>query len=142
VTFDKAHRAIKTGDLISLRRELDRGMNANLSNKFSWTLLMLAGTTGNTRIGELLIERGANLDKMNDFGETALSLATHEGRVPFVKLLLAKGASLECQPHGHDLEDWLRNASGLPLDKLASILRIIEHYRRNPCKGSRAKKGA
>jgi len=130
MTFDETHRAIKTGNLMSVRQALDRGMDANLSNRFSWTLLMLAGIAGNTRIGELLIDRGANLDKMNDFGETALSLAAHQGHAPFVELLLAKGASLECQPHGHSLEEWVRKTSGLSADKVASILRAIDCHRR------------
>src|SRR5260370_37448922 len=107
MTYEEAHRAIKTGDLLSIRHELDRGMDANLTNRFSWTLLMLAAMAGNIRIGELLIARSASLDKMNKFGETALSLASHSGHAPFVELLLAKGASLECQPHGHSLEYWV-----------------------------------
>jgi len=65
-------------------------MDPDLSNQFSWTLLMLAAITGNTRIVELLIERGANLDKINDFGEAALSLAAHQGHAPFLELLLDK----------------------------------------------------
>src|SRR6266851_2549949 len=88
VTFDQAHRAIKHGNLASIRQALDAGMDANLSNKFSWTLLMLAGIEGNTGVGELLIKRGADPNKVNDGGETALSLAARAGHVRFVELLL------------------------------------------------------
>jgi uncharacterized protein len=95
MTFEEAHRAIKRGNLTSIRKALDGGMDANLSNKFSWTLLMLAGAEGNTRFGELLIGHGADPNKTNDFGESALSLAAHAGHASFVKLLLARGASLE-----------------------------------------------
>ena|SRR5437899_2931511 len=87
MTFDEAHTLIKKGDLVSLRHELDRGLSPNLSNQFSWTLLMLAALEGNTSIGELLISRGAPLDTTNDFGETALSLAAHRGHAPFVRIL-------------------------------------------------------
>jgi hypothetical protein len=38
-----------------LRRELDDGLDANLSNEFSWSLPMLATLEGNTSLGELLI---------------------------------------------------------------------------------------
>jgi ankyrin repeat protein len=125
MTFKDAHRFIKKGDFVSLRRGLDGGVNPNLSNQFSWTLLMLAALEGNTRIGKLLISRGADLDKKNDWGETALSLAAHEGHTPFIRVLLASGASRVCRPHGHHLEDWLRVASGLPQAKVASILNLI-----------------
>ncbi len=130
MTFDDARRAIKTANLLSIRLALDGGMSPNLSNKFSWTLLMIAAVVGNTKIGELLIERGANPDKMNDFGETAFSLAAHAGHMPFVELLLTKGASTECQPRGHSLGDWVTNTSGPPPDKIAAILATIEKHRR------------
>lgn len=130
VTFDEAHRLIKKGDLVSLRHELDRGLSPNLSNQFSWTLLMLAALEGDASMGELLILRGAPLDTTNDFGETALSLAAHRGHAPFVRILLAKGASTDCRPHGHSLEDWLKIASGLPEDRIASVLDLLTDTRR------------
>jgi uncharacterized protein len=91
MTNDEVHRLIKKGDLVSLLHELDGGMSPDLSNQFSWTLLMLAALEGNTAIGELLISRGATIDKANDFGETALSLAAHGGHTQFIKVLLAHG---------------------------------------------------
>jgi ankyrin repeat protein len=124
LNFDGAHRLIKAGDLLSLRHELERGADPSLSNRFGWTLL-LAALSGNTTIGELLISRGADLDRKNKFGETALSLAAHGGHVPFVKLLLVDGATKECSPHGHSLEDWIKNTSGLPKPKIISILKLI-----------------
>ena len=41
MTFEALHNFIKKNDVLSLRRELDGGVSANLSNQFSWTLLML-----------------------------------------------------------------------------------------------------
>jgi ankyrin repeat protein len=125
MTFDAVHKAIKKGDLIFLRRELDGGLSPNCSNRFSWSLLMLAAMEGNTKIGELLISRCANVDAVNDFGETALSLAAHSGHIPFIRMLLAKEASTVCHPHGSSLGDWLRVASGLPREKIESILDLI-----------------
>ena len=68
MTFDDAHKLIKKGDILALRCELDSGMSPDLSNQFSWTLLMLAAIEGNTKIGELLVSRGANVNKTNNFG--------------------------------------------------------------------------
>ena len=125
MTFDEAHRAIKRGNLTSIRKALDGGLHANLSNKYSWTLLMLAGIEGNIRLGEMLVERGADPNKVNDFGETALSLAAHTGHASFVKFLLRKGASLDCRPHGRSLESSITKTSGLSPKKIATILRIV-----------------
>jgi ankyrin repeat protein len=123
--FVALQRLIKKNDILSLRRELDLGMNPNLSNQFSWTLLMLAALEGKLGIGELFISRGAEVNPTNDFGETALSLAAHRGHIRFIKLLLAHGAFGDCRPHGSNLEDRLRGSSGLPQDKIASIINLV-----------------
>jgi ankyrin repeat protein len=124
--FAALQKLIKKGDVVSLRRELDAGVSPNLSNQFSWTLLMLAATEGHTSIGDLLIARGADINRVNDFGETALSLAANAGDVPFIRALLANGVSIHCQPHGQSLRDWLTVSSGLSSKKIASILDLIE----------------
>jgi ankyrin repeat protein len=129
MTFDDAHRLIKKGDVIGLRRALDEGLSPNLANRFSWTLLMLSAIEGHTRIGELLIARGADLDKTNRVGETALSLAAHKGHLRFVRLLLSAGTTTDCQPHGHSLSEWMTMSSGLAPDKIASVLELIRRSR-------------
>ena len=53
MTFDEASKVIKKGDLIRLRKELDDGLDPNLCNEYSWTLLMAAAMEGNTSIGQL-----------------------------------------------------------------------------------------
>lgn len=123
--FEALHRLIKKGDLISLRRELDSGVSPNLLNRFSWTLMMLAAMDGNVSIGELLISRAAEVNATNDFGETALSLAACRGHIPFMRILLAHGATTDCHPHGQELDEWLKIASGLTHSKIASVLEVI-----------------
>jgi uncharacterized protein len=125
LAFEKLANSIKRGDIISLRNELNAGLSPNLSNKYSWTLLMLAALEGNIRIGELLVSKGADVNASNDFGETALSLAAHAGHTRFVKFLLKNGALTDCRPHGAKLEDWLKVGSGLSTRKIASILALI-----------------
>src|SRR5580700_10727660 len=98
MTFDEASKLVKKGDIIRLRKELQDGLNPNMVNQYSWTLLMIAALEGNTSIGSLLIESGAELDRRNQFHDTALSLAALTGHPSFVGLLLSSGASLECHP--------------------------------------------
>jgi ankyrin repeat protein len=106
MTFVEARKLIKVGDVIRLRNELQSGLDPNLANRYSWTLLMIAALEGNTSIGALLIEGGAELDRRNAGNETALSLAAHTGHAGFVHLLLTSGASLDCRPFGNTFEAW------------------------------------
>lgn len=125
MTFNEMHKLIKKGDLMAVRAALDSGVDANLSNKFSWTLLMLAALKGSTPIAELLISRGTEIDKTNAFGETALSLAACGGHVPFMEILLARGASKDCRPHGAALTDWIKLSSGLSPERVRSVLDLL-----------------
>jgi ankyrin repeat protein len=127
MTFDEVHKLIKKGDLMAVRAALDGGVDANLSNKFSWTLLMLAALEGNTPIAELLIARGAEIDKANAAGETALSLTACGGHLRLMKVLLAHGSSKGCRPHGTALKDWIKISSGLPPKRVRSVLDVLDH---------------
>ncbi len=125
MTFDQAHRVIKRGQITLLEEAIPTTLDVNSSNRFGWTLLMLTALEGNTKIGMLLLDRGANSAALNDFGENALSLAAHAGHLPFVKLLRSRGASADVRPHGHDLESWLRMASGLSKAKIDAIMEAL-----------------
>jgi ankyrin repeat protein len=122
MTFEEAHRAIKRGQTDLLEEAVPAALSVNSSSRFGWTLLMLAALEGNTKIGTLLLDCGADVGALNNFGENALSLAAHKGHLPFVKLLKLRGASADVRPHGHDLESWLRNASGLTGAKIDAIM--------------------
>ena len=93
---------------------------------------MLAALEGNTTLAELLLERGAAVNSVNNFGETALSLAAHKGHLAFVRLLLKRGASPDVQPHGSStLRGWLEVASGLPAEKIDSLMELIDAAKRD-----------
>ena len=109
MSFRQLDKLIKRGDIVSLRHELDAGLDPNLANRYGYTILMSAAIYGGTHIGRLLIERGAQLDCRSTHRETALSLAIQSGHPSFVKLLLEHGASVDCNPHGNTLDiflDW------------------------------------
>ena len=55
MTFDEAHQRIKRGDIDAVRPALDQGLSPSDTNRFGWSLLMLAAIQGTTEIGKLLI---------------------------------------------------------------------------------------
>ncbi len=125
MNFDQAHRVIKNGDIFAIRQAVQCGLSPNLSNKYSWTLLILAALEGNTAIAELLVAQGADIHAVNNFGETALSLAAHQGHMRLTEWLIGKGASTDCRPHGWELSDWVRETSGLPPEKVSKMLTLL-----------------
>jgi ankyrin repeat protein len=113
MTFDQAHRAIKKGQIAVLSDAVSSSLDVNETNRFGWSLLMLAGLTGNCRVGAFLVETGADLDARNKFGDTAISLASHKGHYRFVRLLVDAGACDVGNPHGHETVEFIRGSSGL-----------------------------
>jgi len=124
MTFAEVDKFIKRGDTISLREALDNGTNPNLSNRFSWTILMCAAMKGNVAIGRMLIECGSELNTRNMHRDTALSLAIQFGHAPFVDLLLKNGASKDCYPHGDSLEIFLEWAEKYCACSAANMTKI------------------
>lgn len=123
MTYDEACRQIKRGNILALRAALDKGLDPNCKNKYSWTLLMQAAIPGNTAIGELLISRGADLSIATSQGTNALSLAILGGHIPFINLLLSHGVDTEFLKN-NPVEKWIK-FGGLSQDKANKIINIF-----------------
>lgn len=117
---------IKRGDEAGLRTALDDGLDPNLSNHNSWSLLMLAAVEGSVPLAELLLERGAEINRRNRHDETALSLAAQKAHVALLQLLLVHGADKTSRPHGTSLSQWLANSPGLTPPQLAEVLALLD----------------
>ena len=77
--FDVIHRLTKRGDIIGMRHALEAGLDPNLTNRFGWTLLMMAALHGRSDFSDLLLSSGADPTRKNQFGDSASSLALHKG---------------------------------------------------------------
>ena len=62
-----------------MRAWLSEGGEANLRNKFGWSLLMAAAFHGRTDVVEELLAARADANLTNDFGDTAVGLARLKG---------------------------------------------------------------
>ena len=90
-----AHRlmdAAREGDGETLRRYLDAGVPATLTNSAGDSLVMLAAYNGHASIVEDLLARGADADAANDRGQTPLAGAVFKGYTDVAAALLKAGA--------------------------------------------------
>jgi ankyrin repeat protein len=90
-----AHRlmdAARQGDGATLRRYLDAGVPATLTNAAGDSLVMLAAYNGHASVVADLLARGADADAANDRGQTPLAGAVFKGYSDVVATLLGAGA--------------------------------------------------
>ena len=98
--------AVARGDLDTLQRALEAGVDPDVLEPNGATPLIVAAMFGQTDLVRFLIEKEATLDVQNNDGATALHVASLFGHPQAVTLLLAGGAVSD-----------LRNNDGLtPLD--------------------------
>lgn len=132
MNFDEVSKAIKKGDVLRVRHDLESGLDPNLSHRFGATLLMVAAFEGNTAIGRDLILHGAHLDAQDSHGWTALCTAVHTGHLGFVALLVDAGASLDGQAFGDSIEgflDWALMYGSGSKDAMRKMKPLIESVR-------------
>jgi ankyrin repeat protein len=86
------HQAAHRGDVVSLQRELDHGVDANTTNRFGVTPLALATRSGHAAVVQALLESGADPNHASPAGETPLMVAARTGVVDSVVSLLEYGA--------------------------------------------------
>jgi ankyrin repeat protein len=77
--FNLIQKLIKKDNKIALDSRLAEGLDPNLSNRFGWTLLMIATLYDRCDMTNLLLSRGADPKRVNNFGDTADSLAKAKG---------------------------------------------------------------
>ncbi|KAJ2971749.1 hypothetical protein NUW58_g9330 [Xylaria curta] len=80
-----------------VRLLLERGANIKSRNRFGWTPLLQAASSGHLEIVQLLIEKDANIESGNRFGQTPLLQAASSGYLEIVQLLIEKGANIESE---------------------------------------------
>ena len=86
------HQAAHSGDVLSLRRELDQGVDPDTTNRFGVTPLALACRGGHVAVVQLLLESGADPNHASPTGETPLMVAARTGVIDSVASLLDHGA--------------------------------------------------
>jgi len=89
--------AVERGDLRTVRRWLEQGLNPEYEAAHIGTGLMVAAWYGNIEMMELFVGHGADVRRVNRHGEQPLQLAAWGGHLEAVKWLLERGAPLDRQ---------------------------------------------
>ena len=87
-------RAALEGDLATIKRGLDRGLDADSTDPDGNSLLMLAARAPHKPVVELLLARKASVTRRNKFGDTPLLVAAVSGDTQVAGWLLERGAPL------------------------------------------------
>jgi ankyrin repeat protein len=85
----------REGNSAELAEFLDHGLNVDVQDPESNTLLMLAAYKGQTATVALLIGRGANVDIRNARDQSPIAGALFKGEDAVVALLVEAGADLD-----------------------------------------------
>jgi len=89
--------ACEKGDLATVRKLLDKGVDVNWKDELGFTPLSWASGYGHVQIVKLLLDRGAQINMQDNNGWTALMDASDYGRVDCARLLLERGADMFIQ---------------------------------------------
>jgi ankyrin repeat protein len=88
-------RAAAEGRRLTVRVLLFLGHDVNQRDRYGWTPLMGAVTSGNPALVRWLLERHADPNIVDNGGTTALEMAVHEGNLALLELLHAAGARID-----------------------------------------------
>ena len=91
-TAPEFHLAACLGDLDRVKGLVEKGTNVDTKDKFGWTPLYWAVSTGQEEVAEFLISKGASIDATTNNNRTHLHQAAMAGAAKLVELLISKGA--------------------------------------------------
>lgn len=88
-------QAVEAGQTRTVAGLLDKGLDANTTDKAGYSLLMLASRFGHREMVAMLIARKADVRRRSAVGDTALMMASLRGDLDTMKLLLEAGAEVK-----------------------------------------------
>lgn len=90
--------AAMSNDLVKVKDLLERGVDADYTEKFGYSALMVAAFKGHADIAEVLLARGADTEKKDkEDAATALIRAAQNGHPKIVAALIQAGAQVNVQ---------------------------------------------
>jgi ankyrin repeat protein len=96
------HWAVYKVDRELVAELLDRGANADVTNRYGSSPLAEAVKIGDLQLVTQLLDAGADVDSPNGDGQTALMLAARIGSLDIAKLLVERGADVNAKEAWRD----------------------------------------
>jgi cytohesin len=115
--------AYATGNIETINRHLNAGVDANTKFEDDKTLLHEAASDGHKEIAELLISNGADVNAKAKRGDSPLHYAAQNGHKEIVELLIAKGANVNLLRGSYSYST--------PLDKAKNKKEIFDLIRKH-----------
>lgn len=125
--------AAKNGDLVSLRRHLEKGAAVNARTAEGDTPLGMASLGGHVETIKFLVGKGANVNSKNNENGTALHGAAFLGRIDVVRLLVQNQADVNVRNQRGESPldvcgaEWSEEIRGI-VDFIAGLLEMkVDH---------------
>ncbi len=82
------------GDMVSLRKELEKNIDIHIKNEDGYNALMLATIQGHIEIIEVLLAEGVDVYERTSAGKSVLLMAIESNNLAIVELLINNGADI------------------------------------------------
>ncbi|XP_035678824.1 uncharacterized protein LOC118417377 [Branchiostoma floridae] len=146
--LDTFYRAVQEGDVQTVRRGLEAGVDVNVKRKWKgWpdkSALHLACWRGQTEVAELLIKHGSDLEAINVLNETPLHDAARWGHTDTCELLIGSGANIENREKQVTQEkkyhELLQKSGGVKVNRCKVVLGGRENAGKSTLKASFTKR--
>ncbi|NXX74635.1 ANKE1 protein, partial [Urocolius indicus] len=92
---------VRAGDILSLQKAFDEGVQVDITDKYYKTPLMAACASGNMVVVQYLLEKGADVNTTDNFLWTPLHHACYNGHLEIAKLLVRAGAAVDAPAMGN-----------------------------------------
>nr|GEU48866.1 hypothetical protein [Tanacetum cinerariifolium] len=89
--------AVTKGDIRTINKILESGININCQDQHGWTVLHRASFKGRADVVKIFIKKGVDIEARDEEGYTALHCGVESGSIDVVELLVKKGADVEAR---------------------------------------------
>ncbi|NWS53952.1 ANKE1 protein, partial [Chunga burmeisteri] len=100
-TYVNINYLVRAGDILSLQKAFEEGVQVDVKDKYYKTPLMAACASGNIIVVQYLLEKGADVNATDNFMWTPLHHACYNGHLDVAELIVKAGAAVNAPAVGN-----------------------------------------
>ncbi|KAM6084464.1 ankyrin repeat and EF-hand domain-containing protein 1 isoform 4-T6 [Theristicus caerulescens] len=100
-TYMNINYLVRAGDILSLQKAFEEGVQVDTKDKYYKTPLMAACASGNIDVVQYLLEKGADVNATDNFMWTPLHHACYNGHLDIAELIVKAGAAVDAPAIGN-----------------------------------------